>query len=78
MPAPKRITPAQRRAVPTPAVSKTVDPPRAPEPMSVVQARKAVNVASLAFELTRTAHAVAGERLNDAQQDLARAMAAPR
>lgn len=65
------------RFAPTPSPVQA-SPARAPEPMSVVQARKAVNVASLAFELTRTAHAVAGERLNDAQQDLARAMAAPR
>lgn len=50
---------------------------RIPEPKGVTQARAAINTAANDFEVARQAYAAAGDRLNDAQIALARAMAAP-
>lgn len=65
------------RFAPTPAPVQAT-PARAPEPLTVVKARTGVNVASLDFETARGAYAAAGDRLNAAQIELARAMAAPK
>lgn len=58
----------------TPAL--TALPPRKPESLTVVQARRAVNTAADAFELARAAYAAAGARLQQAQDALAAAQAA--
>lgn len=61
-----------------PAAPALATPPRAPEPKTVTQSRAAVNAAANEFEAARQAYAAAGDRLNEAQIALARAMAAPK
>lgn len=76
MPTPKRIVPAAHPPWPS-QPRPPATPARSPEPKTITQARAAVNVAANDFENARGSYAAAGDRLNEAQIALARAMAAP-